>query len=649
MCGIFGLVLNSNTTCDAQKFDVAIRLLFRLSEPRGREAAGLALAGGTGIGVFKRATSPSRMLAEPAYQRYLDEYLKPLSDAPGGTFTAPVASLGHCRLVTSGSQSIAGNNQPIHAGAITGVHNGVVANVDELWDSAPDLSPDLDVDTEVLFRLMDQAIETSSATISRAVGEAFAKLEGSASIAFFRNGQDALTLATNTGSLFYASDHDQGWFVFASERFIVQQFLEKSPLRAPSQVSVHQLPAGSVASVDFSVLTITRVPFAKSDNVIPSATPSGGSTNANRSGQPYYDLEVQRCSRCILPHTYPFIQFDEQGVCNFCNHFEKQKFEGIEALNCRLEPHRSSTGDPDCIVALSGGRDSSYGLHVIKNEMGMTPIAYTYDWGLVTDLARRNQARLCGQLGVEHIIRADDIPAKRGHIRQNIEAWLKRPRLGMVPIFMAGDKMFFHHARTLREETGIETVIFCSGNELERCEFKVGFTGIDDTAVTEVLYRYPLWNKVRMALWYAKEYALNPSYFNSSFFDNVFSFYSTFVAREDFLHLYHYVPWDEGLIDSTLKGTYNWEGASESDNTWRVGDGYTSFINLIYYTVAGFSEYDTFISNQIRSGMVSREQGMAKAKVDNQSRPESLAEFARVIGFDLDATLAKINAIPKLY
>ena len=72
----------------------------------------------------------------------------------------------------------------------------------------------------------------------------------------------------------------------------------------------------------------------------------------------------------------------------------------------------------------------------------MNPVAYTYDWGMVTDLARRNQARLCSQLGVEHIWVSADIKQKRRNVRKNVEAWLKRPELGMVPLFMAGDKQF---------------------------------------------------------------------------------------------------------------------------------------------------------------------------------------------------------------
>jgi hypothetical protein len=77
-------------------------------------------------------------------------------------------------------------------------------------------------------------------------------------------------------------------------------------------------------------------------------------------------------------------------------------------------------------------------------QLRMKPIAYTYDWAMVTDQARRNCTRVCGLLGAEQIIRSVDILSKRRNIRLNIEAWLRRPELGMIPLFMAGDKQFFH-------------------------------------------------------------------------------------------------------------------------------------------------------------------------------------------------------------
>ena len=68
---------------------------------------------------------------------------------------------------------------------------------------------------------------------------------------------------------------------------------------------------------------------------------------------------------------------------------------------------------------------------------------------MVTDLARRNQARMCGALGIEHIIVAADIPQKT--TSKYLNAWLKKPNLGMVPLLMAGDKNIFKQSMTSKK------------------------------------------------------------------------------------------------------------------------------------------------------------------------------------------------------
>ena len=42
----------------------------------------------------------------------------------------------------------------------------------------------------------------------------------------------------------------------------------------------------------------------------------------------------------------------------------------------------------------------------------MNPISFSYDWGMVTDIARRNQARVIGKLGIEQIIRTENLTKK---------------------------------------------------------------------------------------------------------------------------------------------------------------------------------------------------------------------------------------------
>jgi hypothetical protein len=346
----------------------------------------------------------------------------------------------------------------------------------------------------------------------------------------------------------------------------------------------------------------------------------------------------------------PFIKFDDKGVCNYCNSYEETKLKNPEGLERILEKYRSAGGEPDCIVAFSGGRDSSYGLHYIKNILKMNPIAFTYDWGMVTDLARRNQARVCGKLGIKHIIISADIRRKRENIRKNVLAWLKKPELGMVTLFMAGDKHFYYHANKLRQKTGVKLVIFCE-NRLEKTDFKLGFCGVDTHKYTgkgmATVYTTGLLNKIQVAKYYAAQFMRNPAYLNSSLWDTLTAYLSTYFVKHDYLFLYEYIKWDEHHIVNTLINEYDWEIAKDTVTTWRIGDATAPFYNYIYYKFAGFSEHDTFLSNQIREGLITREEALSGAGSANAPRPESIRAYLDILGLDYDDVMKRINALAR--
>ena len=86
-------------------------------------------------------------------------------------------------------------------------------------------------------------------------------------------------------------------------------------------------------------------------------------------------------------------------------------------------------------------------------------------------------ARICGQLGIQNILVSADIAEKRNNIRMNVSAWLKKPDLGLVPLFMAGDKHFFRVVNQLKRQTGIALDLWCA-NPLENTDFKSGFCGV---------------------------------------------------------------------------------------------------------------------------------------------------------------------------
>ena len=90
-------------------------------------------------------------------------------------------------------------------------------------------------------------------------------------------------------------------------------------------------------------------------------------------------------------------------------------------------------------------------------------------------------------------------------------------------------------------------------------------------------------------------------YFNRSIWDTLSGeYYRSFTKKQHYYHIFDYWTWNEGTVNNTLINQYGWETAIDTSTTWRIGDGTAGFYNYVYYTVAGFTEHDTFRSNQIK-------------------------------------------------
>jgi len=685
MCGIFGILVKRNSKLSSSDIENLINDLFELSESRGKEASGVIIKSSNKLQVFKNAVPSSELIKSNEFINILDSSIRKWI-CEETTNQEILAILGHSRLVTNGRSELNSNNQPVIKDEIVGIHNGIIVNDDALWNKYPNLKKNYDVDTEVLLSLL-QGFHKNDQTLTEAVRSTYQELEGSASIALAFKKINSILLATNTGSLYIIQSVCGSIILFASEKYTLKQIVNKSYLRDIFNLdAVNQIHPGTGKLISLSTLTI--LPFNLYDNshdldstpfeeeisleiidLSPSEPPK---PDRNIS---HYRIEkslkdemlkiwneiysnstaIRRCTRCLLPDTMPFITFDENGVCNHCREFDlkRNSIKGEKALKEFVEKYRKSTGEPDVLIGFSGGRDSSYGLWYIKNTLKMHPLTFIYDWGMVTDLARRNQARICGKLGIEQIIVSADIRKKREYIRKNFEAWLKRPNLGMVPILMAGDKEFYHYFHKIRKENGIKLFIFCGGYEGEESSglFKLGFCGVDRSQGTAE-YRMTgisLKNKIKLLWFYFKNYLLNPSYINSSLFDTLFAFYSSYVLTDDYLYLYQYLPWDEKTIVSTIREEFGWELESDTPATWRTDDGTAAIYNYIYFTIAGFTEFDGIRSHQIREGKLTREEALAIVKEENKPRFNSIEWYAETIGFDVNKALRIINNTERLY
>jgi hypothetical protein len=217
----------------------------------------------------------------------------------------------------------------------------------------------------------------------------------------------------------------------------------------------------------------------------------------------------------------------------------------------------------------------------------------------------------------------------------------------MIPLFMAGDKYFHKVASTLKIQTGI-TLNLWSVNPLENTDFKVGLCGVKPDFDKKLIDSLSLSKKLQLFGYYSRRYLENHHYFNRSLVDTFSAFLSYyFEKRTDYFAMFNHIIWDEREVESTIIGTYDFERSPDSISTWRIGDGVAPFYNYIYVTANGFSEFDTFRSNQIREGFLERSQALELVVKENRPRAASLRWFLDAIGLDFDSTIKVINSLDK--
>lgn len=114
---------------------------------------------------------------------------------------------------------------------------------------------------------------------------------------------------------------------------------------------------------------------------------------------------LKYCTRCVMPHTKPDLHIDEAGVCNACRSYEGRKEIDWDARKKELlrvvEKYRRNGANWDCIVPVSGGKDSTYQV-VRMLQLGLNPLCVTATTCDLSEIGRKNIESL-KRLGVDHV------------------------------------------------------------------------------------------------------------------------------------------------------------------------------------------------------------------------------------------------------
>ncbi|KQU24358.1 hypothetical protein ASG61_20790 [Bacillus sp. Leaf75] len=113
---------------------------------------------------------------------------------------------------------------------------------------------------------------------------------------------------------------------------------------------------------------------------------------------------LRTCKNCVLPETFPDIDFDQKGICNYCNQFRGLPHWDKNNLNEFIQKFKNKNSKYDCLMLFSGGKDSSFALKLLKEQYKLNILAMTLDNGYLSNVTSRNMKVVLDNLNIDHQI-----------------------------------------------------------------------------------------------------------------------------------------------------------------------------------------------------------------------------------------------------
>ena len=339
-------------------------------------------------------------------------------------------------------------------------------------------------------------------------------------------------------------------------------------------------------------------------------------------GKPLFE-NLRYCTRCCMPETNEGIRFDEMGICQACQSAEQKIHIDWTArereLRKLLEYYKSLNNPYDCIVPISGGKDSTFQLHVVTKVYGMRPLAVTFSHNWYSETGKYNLQNALEKFNVDHI-----------NFTPNRELINK---LARQSLFQIGDSCWHCHAG-------------------------VGAFPLQ----VAVKFKIPLliWGE-SIAEMSGRATHENPVFkFDRNYFTRVSAkVYAEQMACEDIslrelapfklppyeeieavgvvgIHLGDYFFWDDERQMEFVRDTYGWredlvEGTYKrykSVECLMAGvHDYTKFLKR------GFGRGTDHASIDVRAGLLTREEAFELAKKYDTERPPALDYYLQITGF----------------
>jgi N-acetyl sugar amidotransferase len=336
-----------------------------------------------------------------------------------------------------------------------------------------------------------------------------------------------------------------------------------------------------------------------------------------------------------MPNTQEGQSFDESGICNVCRSSEeKMRIDWAERRGSLTEileaaKLRNADNEYDCLIPISGGKDSTFQLHVLVKEFGMRPLAATFSHNWFTSAGMYNLFNALEKFDIDHVM----FTPKRSLVN----------RLAKKSLSKIGDSCWHCHAGVgayplrVAKDYGIDLVIWGESvaESSSRGTYKDPIMKFDQD------YFHKVSAKIDPIDFVDEDVSMQE-------LKKFESLSSDEYSRLEIIgiHLGDFLFWDEERQTEFVKEEYGWredviEGTYKGyKSTECIMPGVHDFA---CYLKRGYGRTSFHTSADIRAGLMSRED--VDMEIINKERqvPATLSYFTEITGIELETFIESIE------
>jgi len=336
---------------------------------------------------------------------------------------------------------------------------------------------------------------------------------------------------------------------------------------------------------------------------------------------------MQCCKTCLMPDTKPGLVLDKEGICQACRHYEMRKridwTKRFNELKKLADKYRRSDGYYDCLIAVSGGKDSHFQVYVMKELLGMNPLLVT-----VEDPFTKTQAGLHNARNISEAFGCDIVSLKLNiaMVRKMVRIAFEEFGSPTWPI----DRSIYAFPIKLGVNLGIPLIVYG-----ENVSYEYGGVLEPESYSAKEQINNDVAKQVDFSLWLEngiKQRELNMFTYPPA--------EKIEKANLEPIYLSYFIPWD-GYKNYQLAKKYGFRDLTHEWSREGYIEDYDQIDSIAYltnvwmkYPKFGFARVTDVVGYWIRSGRITREEGIELIKEhDHKLDQNVLDDFLMFTGY----------------